>query len=186
MISSLSIIDIYRKVIDQNPDQFKYLLTYKMSQDHIELFFNAIRARSGWCVNPTPRHFSAAYKKLLMHHCVKSSGGNVESVDKTAILFTTRVPVCKFEDTLPNNDTLSISNDRKFKELLNDENTNIKEDNITCLPDFDIDHNREIQKELYDIGLEMPPNYFVLSEFSENAVALVAGYVIRMVSYKYI
>lgn len=32
----------------------------------------------------------------------------------------------------------------------------------------------------------MPPNYFVLSEFSENAVALVAAYVVRMVSYKYI
>jgi len=71
--------------------------------------------------------------------------------------------------------------DRTFKKFLNDENTNIEEDNITCLPDFDIDHNREIQKELYDIGLEMPPNYFVLSEFSENAIALTAGYVVRMV-----
>lgn len=140
MISSLSIIDIYKKVIDQNPDQFKYLLTYKMSQDHIELFFNAIRARGGWCVNTTPRHFSAAYNKLLMHHCVKSSGGNVEPLDKTAILFTTRVSLCKFEDMLPNND-------RKLKKLLNDENTDIEEDNITCLPNFDIDHNREIQKE---------------------------------------
>lgn len=121
-----------------------------------------------------------------MHHCVKSSGGNVESLDNTGILFTTRLPVGKFEDTLPN-DTLSISNGRKFKEMLNDENyNNTEEENITCLPDFDIDHNREIQKELYDIGLEMPPNYFVLSEFSENVVALVAGYVVRMVSYKYI
>lgn len=153
-----------------------------MSQDHIELFFNAIRARGGWCVNPTPRHFSAAYKKLLMHHWVKSSGGNVESLDQTEILFTTRVPVARFEDTLPNNDTLSISNDRKFKELLNYEDINVKEDNMSCLPDFNIDHNREILKELYDIGLEMPPNYFVLSEFSENAVALVAGYVVQMVS----
>lgn len=31
----------------------------------------------------------------------------------------------------------------------------------------------------------MPQNYFVLSEFSENAVVLVAGYVVRMVSYKF-
>lgn len=117
-----------------------------------------------------------------MHHCVKSSGGNDESLDQTEILFTTRVPVGRFEDTLPNNDTLSICNDRKFKELLIYEDINVKEDNMSCLPDLNIDHNREILKELYDIGLEMPPNYFVLSEFSENAVALVAGYVVRMVS----
>lgn len=68
-----------------------------MSQDYIELFFNAIRARGGWCVNPTPGHFSFAHKKLLMHRWVKSSDGNIEALDQTAILFLTRVPVGKFE-----------------------------------------------------------------------------------------
>lgn len=136
---------------------------------------------------PKTQAFQFCIQKLLMHHCVKTSGGNVEALDQTAILFATRVPVGKFEDTLPNNDTLFISNVRKFKEVLNGENTNIEEDNNMCLPDFDIDHNRlDVQKELYDIGLEMPPNYFVLREFSENAVALVAGYVVRMVSFTYI
>jgi len=66
--------------------------------------------------------------------------------------------------------------------LLNSENTNVKEDNMSCLPDFNIDHNREILKELYAIGLEMQLNYFVLGEFSENAVALVVRYVVQMVS----
>ena len=31
---------------------FKYLLTYKFSQDHIELLFSCIRAKGGWNNNP--------------------------------------------------------------------------------------------------------------------------------------
>jgi len=38
----------------------KYLLTYKFSQDHIELFFGAVRSTGGFNNNPT------AYKRLLM------------------------------------------------------------------------------------------------------------------------
>jgi len=52
---------------------------------------------------------------------------------------------------------------------------------LSSLPNFDIDQEKELQKDLSDIGLEMPTNYFVLSEFSENAIALTAGYVVRMV-----
>lgn len=62
-------------------------------------------------------------------------------LDKTAILFTTYMSVVNFENTLPNNDTLSESNYRKCKELLNDEIIYIKENNISCLPYSDIDHN---------------------------------------------
>jgi len=39
----------------------------------------AVRTRGGWCVNPTPRHFSAAYKKLLAHHQIKASVVNIPS-----------------------------------------------------------------------------------------------------------
>lgn len=67
VISSISIIEVFNEVVVKN-EHFNYLLTYKQSQDHIELFFNAVRARGGWCVNPTARQFSTAYKKLLVHH----------------------------------------------------------------------------------------------------------------------
>jgi len=51
----------------------KYLkLGYKFSQDHIELFFAAVRARGGWNNNPTARQFKAAYKRLLLHQNVKN------------------------------------------------------------------------------------------------------------------
>ena len=64
----------------------KYLLTYKMSQDHLELFFLAVRACRGWNNNPTTRHFIAAYKQLLMRHNIKAGRGNCSAQDETEIL----------------------------------------------------------------------------------------------------
>ena len=45
-----------------------YFLTYKISQDHLELFFGKIRSRLGCNNNPTVRQFIAAYKRLLVHN----------------------------------------------------------------------------------------------------------------------
>ena len=38
----------------------RYLLTYKLSQDHLELFFSCLRACGGCNNNPTSRQFTAA------------------------------------------------------------------------------------------------------------------------------
>ena len=43
----------------------KFLCLFKISQDHIELFFGKIRRLGGCNNNPTSRQFSAAYKKSL-------------------------------------------------------------------------------------------------------------------------
>ena len=43
-----------------------YLLSYKMSQDHLELLFGVIRGQGGFSDNPTKRIFTSIYKKLLM------------------------------------------------------------------------------------------------------------------------
>ena len=40
----------------------KYILTYKFSQDHLELFFGAIRSSGGFNINPTAQQFTAACK----------------------------------------------------------------------------------------------------------------------------
>lgn len=44
-----------------------FLLTYKLSQDHLEMFFACIRRCDGFNNNPTARQFKSAYKKLLTH-----------------------------------------------------------------------------------------------------------------------
>lgn len=50
-----------------NNNSLMYIPTYKISQDHIELFFGCIRSRGGWNNNPTTRQFKAAIQQLLIH-----------------------------------------------------------------------------------------------------------------------
>lgn len=54
-----------------------YILSYKFSQDHIELFFNAVRRACGWNNNPTSMQFLHIYKRLLMRAGLEpSASGN--------------------------------------------------------------------------------------------------------------
>ncbi|EZA46673.1 THAP domain-containing protein, partial [Ooceraea biroi] len=65
----------------------KYILTYKLSQDHLEMFFSCIRAMGGYNNNPNVKQFMASYKRLLHHTEVQSSSqGNCISLDNTSIL----------------------------------------------------------------------------------------------------
>jgi DNA transposase THAP9 len=45
----------------------KYILQYKFSQDHIELFFGVIRNHGCCNNNPNARQFMDIYKKTLLH-----------------------------------------------------------------------------------------------------------------------
>ena len=64
----------------------KYLLTYKLSQDHIKHFFGCVRSHGGCNNNPTARQFTAIYKRLLTHHEVKAINGNCIQIEDVPIL----------------------------------------------------------------------------------------------------
>lgn len=80
----IMIKELYKDYVET--DYLNYILTYKLSQDHLELFFCAMRSRSGNNNNPTPRQFIAGYKQLLVHTKVRSFGGNVSESDETELL----------------------------------------------------------------------------------------------------
>ena len=61
-------------------------MTYKMSQDPLEIFFSSIRACLGFNNNPNVVQFQAAYKKLCAGGILKSSVGNCLWDDDTKIL----------------------------------------------------------------------------------------------------
>ena len=63
-----------------------YVLSFKVSQDHLETFFSSIRARNGFCVNPTSVQFMAAFKALLMNAEVRVSTGNCSLLQVITIL----------------------------------------------------------------------------------------------------
>jgi len=88
IICLTSLGDLIDDVLKTN--QLEFLLTYKISQDHLEMFFSAIRSCGGFCDNPTASQFEAAYKRLLIHNeIVTSSQANCISQDSTEILSTT-------------------------------------------------------------------------------------------------
>lgn len=68
-----SVIGICEEYIRPSEVKLDYLLTYKMSQDHLELFFSAIRSRGGHNNNPSCRQFVTAFKQLLVHNEIGGS-----------------------------------------------------------------------------------------------------------------
>lgn len=54
------------------------MLSYKLSQDHVEMFFSSIRRMNGYNNNPTTTQYISAYKKLLLNklNIIISSSAN--------------------------------------------------------------------------------------------------------------
>ena len=81
-----AVLGLTQDLVNVENPVLKYLLTYKMSQDHLELFFGAVRASGGWNNNPTTRQFIAAYKQLMIRHNIEGGRGNCTPQDDTKIL----------------------------------------------------------------------------------------------------
>lgn len=69
-----------------DPAPMKYFLTYKVSQDHLELFFGAVRSAGGFNNNPIASQFAASYRRLLMRNQIEGGRGNCAAQDDTQIL----------------------------------------------------------------------------------------------------
>ncbi|RXN13213.1 THAP domain-containing 6-like protein [Labeo rohita] len=77
-------IDTFMRMIPELLQVQRYVLTYRFSQDHLELLFNSIRASGGWNNNPSARQFQAIFRRLMVR-CGVSPGetGNVAAQDST-------------------------------------------------------------------------------------------------------
>ena len=75
---------LFEKFVENGP--LKFLMTFKFSQDHIELFFCSLRSRFGSNNNPSAKEFQAAYKRLLLHQEIRGNSGNCILDDDTFLL----------------------------------------------------------------------------------------------------
>jgi hypothetical protein len=79
----------------------EYLLSYKLSQDHLETLFSVVRSCGGFNNNPNALQFRSAYKRLLVRHGIEASvRGNCQpndvpilTVPSTSAVHATDVPV---------------------------------------------------------------------------------------------
>ncbi|VEN63851.1 unnamed protein product, partial [Callosobruchus maculatus] len=86
LINIKSIQLLYTKLVKEEK-LLKFILTYKLSQDHIEIFFSAVRSKGGFNNNPTSRQFQAIMKRLLIHQEISGSeNANAVALDNTSIL----------------------------------------------------------------------------------------------------
>lgn len=71
IISAQSTLDLAMELLSRQ--DYRYLLTYKYSQDHVEMFFSKIRQRNGWNNNPTSEQFRSALKSLMLSSTISPS-----------------------------------------------------------------------------------------------------------------
>ena len=152
IVSSCSAVTLY-DVLVVRESLLKYVLTYKMSQDHLELFFSAVRSRGGWNNNPSVVQFKAAWKRLLSHQQLKevTSGNCAAQLNCPLLLVSSCLAKHEITDvatatTLRLNDTM--------REL--------------CLVDCVQYDDSTVQMSLQSLSL-----------FVENVVVYIAGFVVR-------
>ena len=70
-ISADSILAISKELLQRASMPYKYVLTYRFSQDALEMFFSKIRSRLGWNNNPNALQFKYALRSLLLRNNIE-------------------------------------------------------------------------------------------------------------------
>lgn len=132
-------------------NSLKYIPTYKISQDHIELFFGCIRSRGAWNNNSSARQFKAAIKQLLVHSDIRDSdSGNCIPIEDISILHVTS-----------SQSSEQIINSSRSPELSDNE-------------EIEWDKTEDL---LHDHGYS--PDIRILTEVSLCVMKYIAGFVVR-------
>lgn len=86
LVNMSSALNLYQSLVIEK-QHIKHLPFYKISQDHLELFFSAVRSRGGYNNNPNAVQFKAAYKRLLIRAEIRDHGiGNCIPLEQISIL----------------------------------------------------------------------------------------------------
>ena len=78
-----SIMAIARKLLERNDNNYDYVLTYRFSQDQVDMFFSKICSRLGWNNNPTAIQFKWALRTSLQKNQITApTTGNCKIVSE--------------------------------------------------------------------------------------------------------
>ena len=133
-------IEAFRMIFDEllGSNSIKFLLTYKLSQDPLEIFFSCIRASLGFNNNPTCSQFQAAFKKLLAGAANKTNSANcLWDSDMTVLMNSSnaRTTSAALEKVFP--PTAEETNSNWLEVLCNSEqNSDYKENVLVYIAGF--------------------------------------------------
>lgn len=146
-----STIQLYKTLMGAENSVLKYICSYKLSQDHIELFFGAIRSKCRFNNNPSARIFRAAYKRLLVHAQFKDGDGNCFPLESIKVL------------------NYSLN----FKKQINDTTGNSRLiENCDVLSDVELSG-----LDILDHDYIFSPSS--MSEYSQHVVHYISGFVVK-------
>lgn len=155
IISLNSLKSIFEEHVSSSEPILKYVLANKLSQDHLEIFFSAVRSRGGHNNNPTARQFESAYKRLLIH-CEVTGSQNANCLDQLPISI------------------LTVSSSRKAQIIpsgIESLDANLQDENIIF----------ENQSHLNDHAYYKFPEFGSLSGYVVDIVSYISGFVVRQV-----
>ena len=152
-----SLASVYRTVVMKEEHPFKYILSYKFSQDHLELFFGAVRQACGSNDNPTTVMLKAIYRQFLSR-CDVQTGlrCNVVACDDTNLLDV----------------TLNKLRDLTLRSVATDDGVNVES--------VSLDH---VYSKNSDVTVAecSTRKLDTLTIFTDNIVTYMAGFVVRKV-----
>jgi DNA transposase THAP9 len=159
LINIQSLKFLYNNLI-KNEKCLTYISTYRLSQDHIELFFGKIRQHGGHNNNPNTRQFIGIYKKILCHLELSSNfRGNCLPLDNLLILGGSQTAA--IENI--NSTCLGF----KEREKHDSKNTHHSQFDTNC--------------DILTESLDTDPK---ISDISKQVVGYIAGWVVRKLSQK--
>lgn len=136
------------------PDYSNYTPVYRLSQNHLELFFGSVRAMGGHNNNPTARQFWSAYRKLVIRQ------NNIEHFNTSNCI------------PLDHIDILYYSSSDPIKVINNSSNNNyyiiVSEENSIIYNHFVSDHDYITCQ-----------NNYTHSDFSKEVIIYIAGFVVH-------
>lgn len=142
IIDMRSAILVFRQLVLEEK-KLKYFPVYKISQDHVELFFSAIRARGGFNNNPNAVQFRAAFKRLLIRAEIRGGNGNCVPLEQINILTCSSKtdPVTTINDLTANKTLIEIPEDdsslyEEYIDCLNSTLTKYSECVVTYIAGF--------------------------------------------------
>ncbi|CAH2108786.1 unnamed protein product [Euphydryas editha] len=117
LICIKTILFLYEELV--KTEKIDFLSSYKLSQDHLEIFFSAVRSKGGFNNNPTATQFKSAFKRLLVHGELKNlTTGNCVPLSDINILIHSR-PEVAINNTTDRNRL--IENDEEILQSLDNE-----------------------------------------------------------------
>jgi len=129
-----SLFSIARSIFENDTLKFNYILTYKFSQNHVEVLFGQIRQRGGSNNNPNVVQFKTAMKQILLKKAIKcKNNGNCNTFDDDATCslfdFKWNTKRAEFTDEVENSDGYDMDISDRLQQLnnLNPYSQNAKE-----------------------------------------------------------